>query len=328
MRRIKNTRKKGKRSIKRKYRKQKGGQSPNYSDYTICFTNLYQNGDIYISSQFIIDIKNKLKNDIKYYINFSGNNKINPENFEYLNIPLLDITTNNQYNTDKFIVINNDTKEIIVNTWVGVFNNFVGEHDVYLPFYYNQFKEIYNLLNIQIENIEFYIPSFNQALFIKYNNNLQIIKNIYDKIPKKKILICNGHNHSYNNGFDPRIIKLCIDNNYFVKVTNESSIGDPNILEIYKKNLEEFSSVSDDYTNIMNKDNLLYINNIFASQSHIIIGLASGLFITTYSKETLDKKFIMISSHTHIVYEKFNSTWITNGNTDALINEIGNIIKS
>ena len=97
-------------------------------------------------------------------------------------------------------------------------------------------------------------------------------------------------------------------------MTNESSIGDPNIFEIYKKNLEEFSSVSDDYTNIMNKDNLLYINNIFASQSHIIIGLASGLFITTYSKETLDKKFIMISSHTHIVYEKFNSTWITNGN--------------
>jgi hypothetical protein len=128
-------------------KKQKGGQSNNYSDYKICFFNSYQNGDIYISSQFVIDIKNKVKNDIAYYVN------------------------------------------------------------------------------------------------------------------------------------------------------------------------------------LITKDSLLYVNNIFASQSDIIVGLASGLFITTYSKETLNKKFIMISPKNHIVYEKFNSYWIKNDNIDNAIKEIETIIN-
>ena len=308
-----------KNKIKKSYKK-KGGQSNNYSDYKICFLNTEQNGDIYMSSQFIIDIKNKVKNDISYYVNLLNQNKINPENFEYLNIPLIN---NTSYNTDKFILIKNDTKEIIVNVWVGTFNNFIGDKDVYLPLYYDQFKELYNLLKIQIEDIEFYIPSFNQPSFTKYNDNSKIIKNIYDKIQKKKVLICNGNAFSRGNSLDPKIVKFFIDNNYFVKVTNETAITDANILEIYKKNIEEYSDNND----LITKDNLLYINNIIALNSDIIVGLASGLFITTYSKETLNKKFIMISPENHIVYEKFNSYWIKNHNIDNTIKEIETILN-
>ena len=311
-----------KRRSKKLFKKQKAGNNE-YSSYSIVFTNLFQNGDLYISSQFIIDIKNKVNNDIKYYVKLSGSNNINPENFEYINVPLFDITTNTQYKDDKkkeFIRINNETKEIIVNTWVGSFKSFINgndDDDVNLPLYYNQFKELYTLLNIQIENIDFYIPSFNQPSFTKYNDKLQTIKSIYDIIKKKKVLICNGNGYSANTTLDPKIVKFFIDNNYFVKVTNETAITDPTILEAYKKNIEEYSK-----NDIITKDSLLYINNIIASQSDIIVGLASGLLITTYSKETLNKKFIMISSVNHIVYEKFNSKWIKNDNVDAIIKEI------
>ena len=299
---------------RKSYKKQKGGNK----DYNIIFTNEYQNGDIYISSQFIIDIKKKTNKDIKYYIKLSGNNSINPENFTYMNIPLLDINTNTQYKKGDFITKNDETKEIIINTWCGVFKNFNILQDVYLPLYYEQFKELYKLLEINMEPIEFYIPSFNQPSFITYNDNLEVITNIYNKIKKKKVLLCNGNGFSYGSSIDPKIIKFFIDNNYFVKVTNENAITDSVILEEYKKNLDEFSSNND----IMKKDNLLYVNNIFASQSDIIVGIASGLFITTYSKETLDKQFIMISNDNHIVYEKFNSSWIKNDNVDAIIANI------
>jgi hypothetical protein len=312
---------------KRTYKKHRGG-SKQYSDYNIIFTNEYQNGDIYISSQFIIDIKNKINKDIKYYIKLSGNYSINPANFEYMNIPLLDINTHTQYKKGEFITINHETKEIIINTWCGIFKKFNGLiDDVNLALYYEQFTELYKLLELNIEPIDFYIPSFNQPYFTKYNDNLEIIKNIYRNINKKKVLICNGNAYSHVSIIDPKIIKFFIDNNYFVKVTNENTINDPTILEMYKNNLEEYSNISYHYNDIMKKDNLLYINNIFATQSDIIVGLASGLFITTYSKETLDKKFIMISNDNHILYEKFNSSWIKNDNIDAIIKGIETFIK-
>jgi hypothetical protein len=311
---------------KRTYKKHRGG-SKEYSDYSIIFVNEGGNGDIYISSEFVIDIKRKINSNIKYYILLSGTKAINSENFDYLNIPLSDLNENSTYKTNSFLTINDDKKEIIINTWPGIFNNLILTNNVYIPYYYEQFKDIYNLFKIKLENVDYYIPSFNKVSFIKYNNNLKIIKSLYEKITKKKVLICNGNGVSENSNLDPQIIKLFIDNNYFVKVTNENTINDPTILKMYKDNLEEYSNISYEYNDIMNKDNLLYINNILASQSDIIIGLASGLFITTYSKETVDKKFIMISSENHMVYEKFNHIWIKNDNIDAIIKRIETIIK-
>jgi len=309
---IKNITRKNRKILKRKQKK--GGQSNKYDEYKLCFINQFQNGDIYISSEFIIDIKNKVKNDIKYYMELKENRL---ENFEFMNIPLMEFTYDNKR---QFITVDNDKKEIIINTWVAIIKNFIGEKDIYLPLYYEQFKELYSLLNIKIEDIEYYIPSFNQPSFTKYPENLQIIKNIYDKIPKKKVLLCNGVALSRSNIFDQKIIKFFIDNNYFVKVTNIDSISDPDILNAYNNNISN-------YDDIIKKDNLLYINNIIASQSDIIVGLASGLFFTTFSKETLNKQFILLAPENHILYEKFNSNFINiNNESSTIIKEIENII--
>ena len=286
----------------------------------IIFQNFYQNGDIYISSQFIKDIRNKINNNIKikYYVN---QNVINFENFEYIGVEFYNIDSIPFYSN--FINIKDDI--IIVNTWIGVFKNFESSKlpDVNLKLYYEQFKDLYDILKIKIEdNLEYYIPSFENCCtlsydnlnyliteYSKYNILLEIIKNIYNKINKKKILICNGYARSAKIHFDQNIIEYLIDNNYFVKVTNESCINNNIIYEKYKKNIL-------DYTNndLMIGDKTLLFNNVCASQSDIIIGLSSGLFITTFSSNTINKKFIFITKDKFIIHSKFNVIYLENMN--------------
>ena len=300
-----------------KSRKHKGGQITDINKYTICFVNAHRNGDVYISIQFIIDIMNKCKTNYKYFVVF---NKINLENFEMLNIPLDNLSDNSQYDLHNFITIKDDTKEIIVNTWVGLFKNFEGKLDINLPFYYETFKELYSILKIKMEDLDYYIPSFNQASFTKYQDKLKIVEDIYSKIPKRKVLICNGRAISESSDFNQDIISLFLNNNFFVKVTNKDSITDPNIIDLYNKNINEYNN------DIMTNDNLLYINQIIASKSDFVLGATSGLFYTTFSKESLNTKFILIGCLPHILYDKFNMTFIDEKDPN-IINSILELIK-
>ena len=301
-----------------------------YDDYTIIFLNKGANGDIYLVSQFVIDIKNKVKNTCKYYF---SNKSVKPENFDFLNIDVSHLNDgDNTIYPNKLITINDEKKEIIINTHTNAYSS---HHrfeldDVNIVSFRNAFREVYNFLNIQMEDLEYYIPSFNQPSFTIYNDNLNTIKDIYNKIPKRKILICNGAaNWRKIPNIDPLIIKFFLDNNFYVKVTNKESINDPKILGEYNKNIDEYSN-SAEYINLIKNDNLLYINNIIASQSEYVLGLPSGLFITTFSKETLDTKFIILSPFNLLaVHENFNYTWIniTEKNTDAILKEIEPIIN-
>jgi hypothetical protein len=288
----------------------------------IIFQNFFQNGDVYISSQFIKDIRIKLDNNIKikYYM-YETN--INFENFENIGVELYNIDSTVRSIRKKQSFINIEDNTIIVNTWVGVFKKFVSCGDVNLEIYYDQFKDLYDILKIKIEdNIEYYIPSFETCCtlscnnlnytinkYSKYNILLEIIQNIYNKINKKKILICNGYAKSHSKHFDQNIIEYLIDNNYFVKVTNESCINNNIIYEKYKKNILDHTN-----NDLMIKDNTLLFNNVCASQSDIIIGLPSGLFITTFSSNTINKKFIMLTRRQYIIHSKFNVIYSENIN--------------
>jgi hypothetical protein len=256
---------------------------------------------------------------IEYYIN---KDVINMENIEHMGIEFHNIQ-NKYKQSDDFITIGED--HIRINTWCAIFKGFgnsINSPEVSIPFYYEQFKELYDLLKIKMEMLDFYIPSFEQRCILindnysldicpKYDQNLQTITKIYNKIQKKKILICNGYRRSGGPGqnFDQTIIEQLIDNHFFVKVTNENSIINQSLYQKYKQNILEQTNHE-----IMLGEKSLWFNNICASQSDIIIGLRSGLFITTFSKNTINKKFIFMSDIDTFIHPYFNVVYSMDNN--------------
>jgi len=302
----------------------------------INFVNECQNGDIFISSKFIIDIKNKMKDaEINYYIRLNGPNRsINRENFEFLNIPILDLDLHKEYYFENFMKINNTT-ELIINTWIGKCKRYmneysVGENATYLPFYYEAFKEIYDILNIKLEPLDFYNPSFNTNNYTRFSNDQEHIKNIYDNIPIKKILICNGTPFSANNHTNSinllNLIPYFINIGYFVKVTHIENIIDNNILNLYYANIHRFiTNELSGYNLIVNNTNL-YQNELFASCSDIVLGLASGLFLITMTDKTTHCKFIILSQDIYRIYDKFNFTTISSQNLTDIFEKVNTAI--
>lgn len=295
----------------------------------IRFVNLHQNGDIFISSKFILDITKKLKDNlILYYIKLTGENAIVPGTFDFLEIPLLNIFDNVQYQTSSFITINDNNNEIIINTHCSYFKNIYGAgySSVYLPYYYEEFNKLYTLLNIQLEPIDNYVPSFILPTYINTKDNLNYINTIYKNISKRKILICTGNPFSayhkrLNNNTICDIITFFIINNFFVKVTHEQFIDDTDTLNLYKNQL---------LTNIPNINNIsmsehttLEQNEIIAANSEFVLGTETGLFFNTMTSNTFHTTFLFI---TDVHYEIFNKFTVIDIDRNNIITELKSII--
>jgi hypothetical protein len=308
-------------------------------DMSIYFADCAQHGDIFISSKFVIDIKQKLnKNICKYLIRLTGPNiSIKSSKFDYLDMDILNYDLNKEYHSTipSFVSITDDTKIIIIDTWIGYVFSVLDTNDfiyaTYLPFYYEAFTKLYKSLNITIEPIEYYIPSFIIKDSITHNKSILNIHEIYNNISVKKILICNGSSYSsYNPIVDEIILRVIIpifiNSGFFVAVTNIDKITDPHILELYKNNIVKYIDKTSTNYNLFTNNTQLYENEIIASKSDYVFGQSSGLFYMTMTPNTTNTQFILLSHDKYLVYDKFKIERIQSYDVDIIINQLQSIL--
>jgi len=237
-----------------------------------------------------------------------------------------------QYEKQTFMTFNIHINEIIINTHCG---NYTSKFDcnrqvhceVYIRLYYELFEELYKFLNLKLESIEYYIPSFILPNCI--NENISYISTIYKNIQKRKVLICTGKpfsesNKTLNSNTISDIILFFINNNFFVKVTHEEFIIDDDTIKIYKNQLILDTPILNN-NSILTKTRLTFEENeIFASNSEFVVGMITGNFFNTMTSNTLNTTFLFITDVTYRLYEKFN---VINIDRNNIINDIANAIK-
>jgi hypothetical protein len=247
----------------------------------------------------------------EYYYEHNYDNSI-LKDITNLNIQRI---TNLSVNTKEQVIQNGDN--LAINTWIGQ-NNFIYlKHNCSLYSNYEMYKDIYLKLNINIENIEYYIPTINFNYIEKNNIDNFITDN------KIKIFISNGDVLSGQS--------LNFDFNLIINYLSELY---PNVLFILT-----------DSKNKIVKHNIFYTDDIIKIQSDlneisylstkcdIIIGRASGPFCFTHIQENLldDKKVFIGISNTENESNWFKSNvckqlWTNNYDYNNILNLINSEI--
>ena len=143
----------------------------------IRFFNIYHNGDVHMSREFVKDIMNKTKIESIYH--HANSSKI----IEDLNI-VHDMSVE-QFDNDQLIYMRNNDYHI--NTWFH--SNFGYKYyGCSLEALYFNFKQIYDVLKIDLEEIEYYIPKIDYNMF----NISQIDDYFNNHLFEKYIFISNG----------------------------------------------------------------------------------------------------------------------------------------
>lgn len=240
------------------------------------------NGDIHYSREFIKDILKKLK--VKASFEFNSSHKLlkDIDNLEFKNF-------NNFNLINEELSYNQNTKKLFINVWVGSSNakHIQNEIGCSLTANYNKFKNIYNSLNLILENPNFYVPSVNWQI---YDIN-QIDEFIKNNLFEKYILISNGSvlsGQSVNNSLNP-------------------------VIEVLSNKFKNFAFILTDSKEKINKKNIFYttdfiktnggdLNEIgyLGTKCDLIIGRGSGPFCFCHNKDCLldDKKsFLAITNY-------------------------------
>ena len=241
----------------------------------LTFYNNYHNGDIFVSRNYVRDIISKTEYDKYYYYHK------NP--FKLLkDLSLIQI--NARINTDSKLWYK-ENQDIFINTWFNPNTEAFKKYDCSFKTLYENFEIIYNILNIKLENYNYYIPKIDFDKFEIYNVDRYLIeiKNKYKKI----IFVSNGvtqSGQSVNFNFDPIIDYLSNKfTNYLFIMTNDTSLIKNNIVK------------SKDIINIQNCD--LNENSYLSTKCDVIIGRASGTYTFALNSENIlnDKKQIFIN---------------------------------
>jgi hypothetical protein len=286
----------------------------------IYFFNPYRNGDVHVSRTYIIDIMNKLPNNIYYYI----------QNSSYTSGPALKDIKNIKtiYDIDKIDQNSSITKignDVFINTWYGQSSRKYFETSRYLnnvddcSFYilYNIFKDVYKFLNIEIDNFENYLPEIifenlektKIDIFLNNNSNFE-----------KKILICDNtvkSGQSLNFDFKPIIKELSnrYKNYAFISTSNNNEISD----NIFSTN--DIIGLNFDLNEIS------YLSNY----CDVIVGRSSGPYTFSLTKQNImndNKKFVAFT-HNKIVAiglkdgdYKCQLNWTNNYDYQNVLNKI------
>lgn len=252
----------------------------------VYFYNNYHNGDVFYSKEFVKDIKSKIGKN-HYYIHNNDFSILKDIDIEQIRKP----TPKNEISV---LQIEND---IYINTWIGQQQSKYLSSGCNLNANYNIFCDIYEQLNIEINQIEYYIPSVDFQKVQTLNIDNFINQN------KKYILICNNNVHSgqsENFNFDPFI-------DYLSTVYPDLMFIISNNTNLNKNNVFNFSNIG----GITN--NLLEISYI-STKCDVIIGRASGPYCFTHIKENIknpNKNFIGFS------YGEAESKWVSDNNCQA-----------
>lgn len=282
----------------------------------IVFYNTLHNGDIHVSREFIKDIINKIDTQFYYYHN-GGPKLLQDINIQYKTFKA------GAYNFTNSQIIHEEQNSILINTWYNT--NFDGykKYGCTLKTLYENFKIIYEYLNIKIEPLEFYIPSFD---FTKYSTQ-SIDAFIEKNTEKKKIYISNGmvqSGQSDNFSMDEIINKLSNHfSDWLFLISNPISLTNSNIIQTNQI--------------IQIDDSDLCENAYLMTFCDVIIGRCSGTFSFGLIKDNL----ISESKQTWIgvcrINPKFgvdeflpaNKTfhWISNLEPTYVYNEITQILS-
>ena len=239
------------------------------------FYNHFRNGDIFLGKEFILDIMKKLNID---HANFYH------KNTHFLLKDINDLITQSDSKLsildcqDSIFYYDNN---MYINTWIGAKKlkyycgiGFKEPLRCSLYSYYEMFKEIYNRLEIHLNEISYYVPSINFEKIDKIN-----VDNFINKYKNKKILICNGDalsGQSKNISFDNIIINLSNTYKYLSFIlTKKTDIISDNVF------------FTDDITKL--ERDLVEISYL-STYCDIIIGRSSGPHSYTYIKDNFFNK--------------------------------------
>lgn len=254
----------------------------------VYFFNNFHNGDVFYSKEFVKDIKSKIGKN-HYYIHNNDFSILKDMDIEQIRKS----TPKNEIS----VLIEND---LYINTWIGQQKTkylSTANSGCNLNTNYNMFCDIYKQLNIEINSIEYYIPSVNFEKVQTLNIDNFINSN------KRYILICNNEvlsGQSKNFNFDPIIdyLSTTYPDLMFI-ISNDTSLN--------KNNIFNFSNIG----GITN--NLLEISYI-STKCDVIIGRASGPFCFTHIDENINnpnKIFVSFS------YGEAESKWVSDNNCQA-----------
>lgn len=283
----------------------------------ILFYNNWHNGDMHFTREFIKDIINKTDYSEYYYLH-TKSEKL------FLDIPELKISKPNEYclNNNIFLQVNDD---IYINTWIGTVlfgpleEKGLNKFDFpALPAFYYLFQYIYKMLNIQIEQVERYVPDINYSVYDIGNIQEYLKKN------KLRVLIENSVIESYQSeSFDINYLIHKLSDTFphidFI-LTERSNIVKDNVLhtsDIIMANGNDLNEIS-------------YLSNY----CFMIIGRSSGPYAFTQVKSNInnrDKTFVCMCNQLNNAFWNIrslsNKIWINKYDAEYIYTVVVNEIK-
>ena len=272
----------------------------------IYFYNNYHNGDVFLSREFVRDIKRKIGEE-HYYIH--NNDFSILKDFDIKQIKI-DTPGDNSSVTYK-------ENDIFINTWIGQNNAKYLKYGCSMKSFYLLYSEIFEKLNINIEKINFYTPTVDFNLIDKFSIDKFVM-------PQKSLLVCNNvvlSGQSPNFDFDLIIDYLSnIFNDFLFIMTNDTKLSKLNVISA--------DSI------IGNKINNLLEISYLSTKCDIIMGRPSGPYIFTLIKDNIinsNKIFIGFSyceGDTIVIQEtKSKSYWFNNFNEEFIKTTIKSLIQ-
>jgi hypothetical protein len=263
----------------------------------IIFYTPGHNGDIHYSREFVKDIIKKIPNiPAEYWCNSSKKILKDIHSLKIKPFNLWGICKNNFF-------YDLETKTVYINTWVGCDYSVNGEgkYGCCLKSNYFMYKQIFNFLNIKIENEEYYIPSIDSSFY----DTLKIDEFFKNNHYKFYCLISNGNvlsGQAENLNLNNFIKKLALNfkNTCFILTDSSDKIYFENVF------------YTDDIINTTDGD----LNEIahLSTKCNIIVGRASGPFCFCHNKNNLyDKKKIFIV----FTHAKPEGTWVDDTKIDG-----------
>lgn len=240
----------------------------------LTFFNYFHNGDIHAGREFVKDIMKKTNTDLSFYYH-----KLKPGILKDINIQELVLEDNTIDNSHLYY---EDDNNIYINTWFHVNFGHRRFQCTLEALYYN-FTIIYDKLNIELEDISYYIPSID---YTKYNTG-KIDEFFSESQYKKYIYVSNGEIESFQSDptslDDPIQLLSKIHKNCLFILSNDSIIKGENIIQ--SKDI-----IGSDGKGDLNE------NSYLTTKCDIIIGRESGPYFFSYVKENIitDKKQFII----------------------------------
>lgn len=280
----------------------------------IYFYNHFGYGDVHVSRSFVLDIMNKLPDNKYYYVQ-------NPDRTSHFILHDLEKISHNSFDINKLSRNSQITQignSIFINTWYGQsdFKYFKITNECSFYVVYNIFTDIYKFLDLEIKNLEYYLPK------IEYDNlEKKNIDNFFEKNRSENyILICDNpvlSGQSSNFDFKPIVNELAnIYNNVNFITTSYNLSPRENIFST-----NEIIGLEFDLNEI----------SYLSTKCNVIVGRSSGPYTFCLTRQNLmnDKKKFVCFSNSELLGlglypndHKCKLNWSSNFSYDNILKKI------